>query len=123
MQAVVMDRITQESPLIEVHTYFDCGPRSFVVDITDKSNEPLFSPGDAVAIDPDVLPRPGDMVLAVMKPEERPVFRRYQARTAPTGTKFVELAPLNATWDTDVIHSDADGRIIGVMTEHVTPRR
>ena len=123
MQAAVMDRFTQEKPSVEVHTYYDCGPRSFVVDIIDKSNEPVFSPGDAVAIDPDEKPRPGDMVLASMKPDDKPVFRRYHSRTAPDGSKFVELAPLNDAWDTEIIRSNADGRIIGVMTEHVTPRR
>jgi transcriptional regulator with XRE-family HTH domain len=125
LATAVMERFAQDIPRGEVHTYFDCGPRTFVFDIVDRSNDVPggFAPGEAVAIDPDEKPRPGDMVFAAMKPDERPLFRRYQSRTALDGTKYVELSPLNKDWDTDFIRSPDDGRIIGVMTEHVIPRR
>lgn len=106
-----------------VHTYFDCGPRSYVIDIQDRSNAPQFEPGDAVAIDPDALPHPGDMVLAAVTPDDHPVFRRYAVRTSAEAKKYVELQPLNPAWEADLIRSPEDGRIVGVMTEHVTPRR
>jgi len=107
----------------DVHTYFDCGPRSYVIDILDRSNTPQFDVGDAVVIDPDEVPRPGDMVLAAVKPDDHPVFRRYTVRTNPDATKYVELQPLNPAWESDIIRSREDGRIVGVMTEHAAPRR
>jgi transcriptional regulator with XRE-family HTH domain len=110
----------------EIHTYYDCGERSYAIDIIDKSNvtsrEHGFNPGDTVVIDPDEKPRPGDMVLAAMNPDDRTIFRRYQVRTSPEGTKYIELRPLNPDWEIDMIRSTSDGRIIGVMTEHATPR-
>lgn len=123
MQAAVMTRSSPSNTVAEVHTYFDCGPNSFVIDIVDRSNAPAIEVGDAVAIDPDVAPRPGDMVLALIKPAEVAVFRRYNLRTGPDGAKYVELQPLNETWDTDLIRGPEDGAVVGVMTEHVTPRR
>jgi hypothetical protein len=33
------------------------------------------------------------------------------------------LAPLNPDWKPEYISCDADGRIVGVMTEHAEPRR
>ena len=128
MQTAVMERVFSGAQKVDVHTYFDCGPRTFVIDINDKSNvnpKPglTFEPGDAVAIDPDETPRPGDMVLAALKPGDRGVFRRYQLRTDPTGAKYIELSPLNPDWDQDLIRTPNDGRIVGVMTERVAPRR
>jgi SOS-response transcriptional repressor LexA len=119
----VLERIPEQIRPLNVHTYFDCGPRTFVIDINDRSNSPNFEPGDAVAIDPDETPRPGDMVFAAIKPDDHPVLRRYTVRTAADASKYVELQPLNSAWEADLIRSPADGRIIGVMTEHVTPRR
>jgi SOS-response transcriptional repressor LexA len=123
MQTAVMEPIRPQSSAFEVHTYFDCGPNSFAIDIADRSNTPNFQIGDAVVIDPHETPRPGDMVLAAMKPGERPVFRRYAVRTAPDASKFIELKPLNSDWESDIIRSPEDGRIVGVMTEHASPRR
>lgn len=123
MQIAVMEPIKPPTHAFEVHTYFDCGPDAFAVTISDHSNAPSYQPGDAVVIDPSEAPRPGDMVLAAMKPGDRPVFRRYAVRTAPDTSKFIELKPLNPDWESEVIRNEADGRIVGVMTEHASPRR
>jgi transcriptional regulator with XRE-family HTH domain len=123
LQTAVLERFIQEVPVVDFHTYFDCGPRSFVVEIKDKSNAPGFSAGDAVVIDPDEQPMPGDWVLAALKPDNRPVFRRYEERRGENGEDFVALIPGNSAWKTEFIRDHEDGRIVGVMTEHVTPRR
>jgi transcriptional regulator with XRE-family HTH domain len=127
MQTAVMERVFSGAQRVDVHTYFDCGPRTFVIEINDRSNinpnpGPSFEPGDAVAIDPDETPRPGDMVFAVLKPGDRGVLRRYQLRADSDGSKYIELSTLSG-WDRDLIRSPSDGRIVGVMTEHVAPRR
>jgi transcriptional regulator with XRE-family HTH domain len=123
IEAAVMDRNHEPFSPYKSHTWFDCGPNSFAIDIKDRSNEPRFTLGDAVVIDPDERPLPGDMVLAVLSPDQRPVFRKYAVRSAPDTSKYVELQPLNPSWEVDVIRSSSDGRIIGVMTEHACPRR
>lgn len=125
-ETIVME-LSRTSPkpanAFSVHTFFDCGPNAFVLDVTDRSNEPMFQVGDALVIDPDESPAPGDMVLAILGPDNRPVIRRYAQRSNAESGKYVELQALNSAWDSDFIRSPTDGKVVGVMTEHVIPRR
>lgn len=98
-----------------VHTHFPCSSRAFAIPIFDRSNTPAYEIGDNVVIDPDVLPVPGDMVLAVAGGQ--PVFGKFVVR-AP---RIAELQPTNPDWPT--ISLDSETRIVGVMTEHARARR
>jgi SOS-response transcriptional repressor LexA len=107
-----------------VQTHFPCGPRSYALSIFDRSNAPKYEIGDTVVIDPDEPPSPGDMVLAAMGPDDKPVFRKYRLESGQSGNgSVIVLAPLNLDWKTEYITCEAEGRIIGVMTEHAEPRR
>jgi SOS-response transcriptional repressor LexA len=86
------------------------GKNAFAVEIDGDSMRPLFRPGDRVVIDPDLLPEPGDFVLA--SSDGSVTFRKYRAR----GDNLFELAPMNDDWP--VIRSDAGVKVLGVMVEH-----
>lgn len=106
-----------------VDTCFPCGPNSYATNLTDKSNAPEYMPGDIVVIDPDALPVPGDMVLAIVPTSTDPVFRRFKVLATQENNETIELIPLNDDWKRYFISDPAHGRILGVMTEHTKPRR
>lgn len=60
---------------------------------------------------------PGDMVLATVGEPRRAMFAKY------TLNDCIELVPLNADWPRKRLMTQADGELIGVMTEHAKPRR
>lgn len=123
MSTAIREPIIRHAQRSDAHTYFDCGPATFILEINDRSNEPFFHVGDVIAVDPDEDPEPGDMVFAHINAGDRGVIRRYEKRASTDGVKYVELRPLNAAWSSDFIRSPEDGRVIGVMTEHAMPRR
>lgn len=100
-----------------VLTHFPCGVRSFEFPINDQSNAPEFLIGDAVIIDPDLRPAPGDMVLALV--DSKSVFRKFVEKSGSE----VELRPLNADWGTATVDLASGAELIGTMSEHAKPRR
>lgn len=105
-----------------VDTHFPCSSKSFVVVLWDQSNAQRYIPGDQVVIDPEIAPEPGDMVLAAVEIPARPVFAKY-ATTIVNGVRVPILQHLNPDWSQHVLSEDYAGRILGVMTEHASPRR
>jgi SOS-response transcriptional repressor LexA len=104
-----------------VMTRYMCSDQAFQIPIWDRSNEPVFTMGDTVVIDPAVTPEPGDMVAALIGEAKRPTFAKYVERAA-NGTRHVALVPLNSDWPEHHI-SPATDVILGTMTEHTRPRR
>lgn len=101
-----------------VHTQYPCGPRSFSLRIADDANSPTYARGDAIIVDPDIKPEPGDMVLVAVSDEMPPILRRFRKRE-----EAVELTPLNTDWaPTTVDRLNADN-LLGVVTEHTKPAR
>ena len=77
--------------------------------------EPDFREGDAVVIDPEVIPLPGDFVVA-KNGEEEALFKSID-RAALSRAEVFELVPLNEDYPT--LRSDqVPIRIIGTMIEH-----
>jgi SOS-response transcriptional repressor LexA len=108
--ALLDGRITPDSKA-GLMTDANVGKRSFAVEIEGDSMRPLFRPGDRIVVDPDLLPEPGDFVVA--HAQGAVTFRKYRAR----GNDLFELAPLNDDWP--VIKSELmDIKIVGVMVEH-----
>jgi len=105
-----------------VQTHFPCSQSSWAFSIEDRSNEPRFMPGDSVVIDPELEARPGDMVVAAIGPQRRPVFRLLRLASAFPAPRYI-LEPLNRTWPDEHINGPEDGEIIGVLSEHTIPRR
>lgn len=102
-----------------VHTQFPCSRRAFVLDVFDNRNSPEYREGiDRIVIDPEEMPRPGDMALALI--DQEPVFGKFVRRGGGRGV----LEALNtAEWDAREIDPQRGDRIIGTMTEHTRQGR
>lgn len=101
-----------------VHSHFECSEQAFAMMIFDNRNAPKFAENeDSIVIDPALTPRPGDMVLAVVG--GKGCFGRYTMRKGGV----IEIEALNDHWATEVFDATAGDRIVGVMTEHASPRR
>lgn len=90
------------------------GPQSFAVRVADISNSPEFRIGDLVLVDPDLVPAPGDMVVALFDPGAPAVIRKYRDR----GHMRYELAPTNNDFGSISVEPGDPARIIGVVVEH-----
>jgi SOS-response transcriptional repressor LexA len=97
------------------------GKHTFALRITGNSMEPEFKEGDVVVIDPDVMPSPGDCVVA-RNHVEAATFKKYRPRGIIDGQEVFELVPLNE--DYAIMRSDQQPiQIIGTMMEHTRYRR
>lgn len=90
---------------------------AFALEIKGESMLPEFRPGDRVIIDPEVMPSPGDFVVAKNGAEEA-TFKKYRPRSIDAaGNTVFELVPLNE--DFPSMRSDVVPiRIVGTMVEH-----
>lgn len=95
----------------------DIGPCGFGLWVRGNSMEPRFSEGDLLLADPDVLPKPGDYVIAKNGSEEA-TFKKYRPRGYnEAGQEVFELTPLND--DYPVMRSDVCPiSIIATVIEH-----
>lgn len=91
----------------------------FALRIDGDSMQPEFKEGDIIIIDPELLPMPGEFVVAKNGGHEA-TFKKY--RPLGVGINEFELVPLNP--DYPVLRSaDMHLQIIGVMIEHRIYRR
>ena len=90
---------------------------AFALSIRGDSMLPDFREGDTIIVDPEVMPRPGDFVVA-KNGEEDATFKKYRPRGInERGDKVFELIPLNDDYET--MRSDITPiQIIGTMVEH-----
>lgn len=95
---------------------------AFALEIKGDSMLPEFKQGDRVIIDPNVMPQPGDFVVAKNGDEEA-TFKKYRPRGVNDGGETVfELVPLNDDYPS--MRSDVTPiRIVGTMVEHRKYRR
>lgn len=100
-----------------VPAYFDFSEKSFALKIEDLSMSPEYQIGDIVVIDPTITPEPGDHVCAKVHGLDKSIFRVYKSSGADT--ERYTLSSLNSHWE-DIKSS---GQIIGVMVQHIKPRR
>lgn len=99
-----------------LHTNMELSDSAFTLIIKGDSMKPEFREGDAVVIDPEVQPLPGDFVVA-KNGEEEALFKKYRPRGIIDGKDVFELVPLNEDYPT--LRSDqVQIRIIGTMVEH-----
>ncbi|SFI30961.1 XRE family transcriptional regulator [Nitrosomonas sp. Nm34] len=91
--------------------------KAFALDITDESMTPEFNKGDAVIVDPEVKPEPGDFVVASVGKES--YFRKYKMREIITnGEPAFDLSPLNDAFPTISSDLTQGAKIIGTVVEH-----
>lgn len=100
----------------------DLSNDAFALIIRGRSMLPEFREGDRIIVDPEVVPIPGDYVVA-QNGEDEATFKKYkEIGTDENGDKVIELVPLNPDFPT--MRSDRDPiRIIGTMIEHRRYRR
>lgn len=95
---------------------------SFAFVISGDSMLPIFTSGDIVIIDPCLVPRPGDYVVAQRESQYTDgteiTFKKYRPKGINEfGQEVYELVPLNVDYPT--IYSDREKcSIVGVMVEH-----
>lgn len=105
-----------------VNADVDDDSRAFAVWVQGSSMTPEFNEGDLIIIDPDVVPLPGDFVVAKNGGEEC-TFKKYRPRGhKEDGSEIFELVPLNEDYPT--LRSEISPiHIIGTMIEHRKFRR
>jgi len=90
---------------------------AFAVEIKDNSMLPEFKPGDRIIVDPDIVPKPGDFVVARCAKEKEATFRKYRPRgKGADGKDIYVLTPLNEDYPStrsDVVSIT----LIGVVVE------
>lgn len=88
--------------------------RTFALDLTTRSMTPIFELGDRVIVDPNVVPVPGDAVVAIQTdggPNRLLVFGKYRA----ISLKDYEVRPSNDDYQPV---SSNDVTLIGTVVEH-----
>lgn len=103
-------------------TDLELSTHAFALEIKGDSMTPEFKPGDRVIIDPNVVPQPGDFVVAKNGDDEA-TFKKYRPRGAnDRGDLIFELVPLNEDYPS--MRSDITPiLIVGTMIEHRKYRR
>lgn len=115
--------VSKRQPTDFVQTQFDCGPRSYALQIVGDSMEEDFRAGDVVVIDPDIEPMPGDFVHVEMT-DGRVLFRKYRPQVVAKGVApAFDLVPSNEDWPTVRVDGENPGKIKGVMSERTMRRR
>jgi len=93
-----------------------CGSSAAIV--TGESMLPEFQEGDLIIIDPEVVPKPGDFVIAKLDLQVDGAFMKYRPRgTGESGQPIIELVPLNEDWPTQTINAGNPGHIIGKSSD------
>ncbi len=107
-----------------ITTDFDVGSMAFALIVTGESMLPEFQEGDLIIIDPEVVPKPGDFVIAKLDLQVDGTFMKYRPRgTDKKRQPIIELVPLNEDWPTQTINEKNPGHIIGTLVEHRRYRR
>ena len=107
-----------------ITTDLDVGSMAFALIVTGESMLPEFQEGDLIIIDPEVVPKPGDFVIAKLDLQVDGTFMKYRPRgTDKKGQPIIELVPLNEDWPMQTINAGNPGRIIGTLVEHRRYRR
>ena len=115
--------VSKRRPSEFVQSHFDCGAKSYALQVVGDSMEDEFHAGDVVIIDPDLAPVPGDFVHAEMA-DGMMLFRKYRPQMAVKGSApTFDLVPINGDWPTIRIDADNPGKVRGVMSERIMPRR
>ena len=107
-----------------ITTDLDVGSMAFAIVVTGESMLPEFQRGDLIIIDPEVVPTPGDFVIAKLDLQVDGTFMKYRPRgTDKNGHPVIELVPVNEDWPTQTINVGNPGHIIGTLVEHRRYRR
>jgi len=94
------------------------GPHAFALKVEGDSMRPDFNPGDIVVIDPDLPPRPGDIVVAKLGRESSATLKKYRDRGVDAnGVRVIELVPINNDYPLLMLDASNPGTVIGPVVE------
>lgn len=120
----VTDAYPPGSGMASLVTEQAVGAHAFALVVKGDSMSPEFVENDRIIVDPGVVPRPGDPVIAKLEGEEEATFKKFRSRGSdPQGQPIIDLVPLNEDWPTLRIDAGHPGRIIGTVVEHRRYRR
>ena len=93
--------------------------KTFAMTVKCVSMLPLLQPGDIVIVDPDVKPRPGDIVSVRLKHSKMIMLLKYRpSHYDMQKQETFELIPLNEDWPKILINKNNPGKIIGTLIEY-----
>lgn len=90
--------------------------KAFALIVRGESMLPLVTPGEILTVDPDVSPRPGDMVVAADRSGEATVKTYAHVGVNKEGRDIIELRPANPVfpvWNSET----TPFRIVGTVVE------
>ena len=95
---------------------------AFALEVAGDSMAPEFKHSDKIIVDPNVIPQPGDYVIAQNEGHEA-TFKKYRPRGYDEdGEEFFELVPLNENYP--ILNSKVQKiKIIGTVVEHIRALR
>lgn len=86
----------------------------FAVIIEDNSMQGDFNLGDVAIVDPGLLPKPGDFVLAYVSAKQQTVLRKYREAK----DYLFQLLASNELWIPLNVKKPNEVSLIGVVVEH-----
>ncbi|CZP45569.1 LexA repressor [Legionella pneumophila] len=82
------------------------GKNAFALQIKDESMMPEFRINDVLIVDPDISPKPGDFIVALIEGEQEVIVRKYKQLSAYKDAQQFELIALNEDWADIRVGSD-----------------
>jgi len=91
------------------------GENAFAVKMEDESMEPELKLHDVLIVNPDVAPKPGNLV--VVKSDDHPdiIIRRYKQVSISKSTQQFELLATNKNWPNIQSHELIGCKILGTI--------
>ncbi len=115
--------LAKRRPTEFVQTHYECSAKAYALQVVGGSMAEEFQPGDVVIIDPELIPIPGDFVQVDMD-DGRTLFRQYRPIFTRKGSPpAFELIACNKNWHSERVDADNPGKVKGVMSERIVPRR
>ncbi|MGQ3887833.1 helix-turn-helix domain-containing protein [Legionella sp. CNM-1927-20] len=88
---------------------------AFALEVKDVSMIPEFRIGDILIVDPQILPKPGDFIVAQLNEDKDILIRKYKQLSAAKINPEFELIALNEDWAKISVNSDINIKIIGTV--------
>ncbi|WP_419420733.1 helix-turn-helix domain-containing protein [Legionella sp. D16C41] len=88
---------------------------AFALEVQDSSMIPEFRVGDILIVDPQILPKPGDFIVAQLNEDKEILIRKYKQLSATKINPEFELIALNEDWAKISVNSDLNINIIGTV--------
>ncbi len=91
------------------------GKNAFALYVKEDSMAPEFRLNDMLIVDPEIIPNPGDFVLAQLDGDNEVLIRKYKQISASKIDKEFELISLNENWADIRVSGDVASKLIGAV--------